>query len=203
MHNSDEPESDLGWDLNAMKREAQEFADRVYGDYSQFVLALHADVKESSKQLRADDTEFRRRSFLRAFFAFVDGALFAKRTIVSAYTQDGPTIAAFRYLTDGERALLAEVEFELEDNGSVRIRNRNFQPFLKLLRFTFHVYFKSRRVPNPVEYGGQGWQSFRKAYELRNRITHPKSVTDLQMSDEELAILRQAEVWFAAQINKH
>ena len=159
---------DLNIDFEEIEREAKEFADLIYGNYSNFYNALANDVKEAADLLRANDTQFIRRTYLRSCFAFIDGVLFARRTIVNEYTKDETNSPVPNKLTDAERMLLQEVEYELADNGSVKVRGQNFQPFLKYLRFIFAVSAKSKREPNVVDYGGTGWQAFRAAYEIRN-----------------------------------
>ena len=187
-------------ELEEITREAKEFADRVYGNYTEFMISVAADVKEALALLRSGDSQFARRTYLRSFFSFVEGVLFAKRNIVREYTKDEASSHGPRILTDGERMLLEEIEYELADNGETRIRERNFQPFLKYLRFTFHVSAKLHRKANEVDYSGSGWQSFRAAYEVRNRITHPKSRADLLISGDELAQHKAAAAWFLKQM---
>ncbi|MDA2935516.1 hypothetical protein MYX82_14445 [Acidobacteria bacterium AH-259-D05] len=146
-------------DFEKIKRESKELADRLYGDYSAFRSALVSDVKEAVDLLRANDTQFARRTYLRSFFAFVDGMLFAERTIVHEYTKNEADPFVPNRLTDAERMLLQEVEYELEDNGTVKIRGRNFQSFLKYLRFTFHLLAKFHRKSDSQPLGTQkSWE---------------------------------------------
>lgn len=195
-------ESDFGDAFERMDKDIKELVDPVFGDYSKFISALHEDVQEASKRMRAEDCAFTRRSFLRALFAFIEGALFARRTIVLELNR--PTAGGYvvSNLADGDRMLLREITFEHNDNGTVKERNGNFQVFLKYLRFTFDIYFRSIQRPNPVDYRVAGWESFCKAHEIRNRITHPKRVLDLSISDDELQHIRLPERWFIGQFNK-
>ena len=178
------------------------FLKQLYGDYREFADALVADVRLAAEQVKANSDQFHRRSYLRAFFAFVEGALFARRNIVSKLLEREPGGTAWGHLSDGERTLLDEIEYQLEDGGQVKVRLRNFQPFLKYLRFTFNVYFKYHDKVNPVDYSGVGWQAFKRVHEARNRITHPKTRTELDVSDAELTDLDTAYAWFLEQINK-
>jgi hypothetical protein len=105
-------------------------------------------------------------------------------------------------LSAGELALLHEIEYQLEDDGSVGVRARNFQPFLKQLRFTFAVDFKLQQKANPIDYSDSGWEALQFAYKARNRIAHPKQIGDLEVSDAEIDAARKALQWFADQFNK-
>jgi len=192
-------EDELGFD--AIDKEVKEFIERVYGSYTAFQNAVWSDVRTARELLKSDDNQFARRTFLRSFFSAVDGILFALRTIVFEFSKNETDSPVPNTFTDGERMLLQERSYELEDNGTVKVRNQNFQPFLKVLRFTFNVYSKLRRNEYLPDYSGAGWLSFRKATEIRHRITHPKSPEDLEISSEELLEIESAVKWFTESLN--
>ena len=196
----DEINIELDLDFDEIDRKVKAFTDRVFGDYNAFYRALSDDWKESRDLLAANDTPFARRTYLRSlsFFALVDGALSAERRIVREYLaeQENPP-GWLGALTFAECVLLEEETFEIDDDGTVKARRRNFPPFKNHLRFTLQItgkYFY--RKPGEVDYGGIGWQSFQIAHEIRNRITHPKNPDELLISDEELTNVKEAERWF-------
>jgi hypothetical protein len=47
-----------------------------------------------------------------------------------------------------------------------------------------------------IERDGSGWQAFRKAVAIRNRITHPREIRDLLITDAELEDVTRAYHWF-------
>jgi hypothetical protein len=192
------------WDIDIEKiqREAKEFADRIFGNFMLFMNALVADAKDAADLLRETDSGFTRRTYLRSFFSFVEGVLFARRIIVYEYTKDEADSPVSNVLSDAERMLLQEIEYTMDDNGSVKVRAQNFQPFLKFLRFTFAVASKHGRKPNSVDYAGVGWAWFRVAHEVRNRITHPKSPEDLAINDSELDHVKATVKWFVESLDK-
>lgn len=49
--------------------------------------------------------------------------------------------------------------------------------------------------PTP-DYRSRGWQSLLDSVPVRNRITHPRSPSDLEITDDEVAKVREALVWF-------
>ena len=101
-----------------------------------------------------------------------------------------------RSLMHAEQMPLEGAEHELEDNGQARKWPRGFQPTLEFIRFVFDTYFRFYGRPNPINCGGDGWRSFRQAYEVRNRVTHPNRLEDLEIGDEELTSLGVASSWF-------
>ena len=47
-----------------------------------------------------------------------------------------------------------------------------------------------------LKVGESAWQHFLTAIEVRNRITHPKAISEFRVSDEEIAIARKVSSWF-------
>ena len=45
-----------------------------------------------------------------------------------------------------------------------------------------------------------GWANLKKAVEVRNRLVHPKTIDDLKVSDDELAMAQSALGWFLAMV---
>ena len=45
-----------------------------------------------------------------------------------------------------------------------------------------------------------GWVDFKKAIEIRNRITHPKNAASFAIDDSELNAVERARQWFADSI---
>ena len=191
---------DLFADIDEHVRRHREFLDELFGNYKLFSAALVSDVKEAHAALKITDTQFQRRVYFRSFFAAVEGMLFARRYIVSSIIQRDPNCLSCRKLSIGDRAILDEVSFELCDDGAVRERTRNFQPFLKMVRFTSRIYFTFFNTSHRTEYGGDGWRAFRNAAAVRDRITHPKSPEALDISDSELDDLYAASRWVNSQL---
>jgi hypothetical protein len=54
----------------------------------------------------------------------------------------------------------------------------------------------AHRVSSPLVPAGSEWQSFRRAIAVRNRVTHPKSGRDCEVSEADVALLRQVHHWY-------
>ena len=196
---SEDEDDDIEVMIQNAEREMQaykDFSDKIYGNYRDFNRALIDDVKEAKALLKSNNNQFSRRTYLRSFFAFVEGKLFSERLIIHEFINYDSKLPVGVELTDAERMLLQEVEYELNDNGTVKERNGKYQPFIKYLRFTINVWAKYHKKTNAADYKGSGWESFRTIHEVRNRITHPKSNADLLISDIEFAHLNAAVTWF-------
>jgi hypothetical protein len=48
-----------------------------------------------------------------------------------------------------------------------------------------------------LDTGSATWSDFRRAVEIRNRITHPKSAVDFEVTEEEVQMCRRlSDEWF-------
>lgn len=53
-----------------------------------------------------------------------------------------------------------------------------------------------------LDVGGQDWQHFHDAIAIRNRLTHPKALSELEVTDKEIETLCLVIVWFDKQISE-
>jgi hypothetical protein len=168
--------------LIAMIRASQEF-ERV-------ITPLHEDLQYHAKMLDTDGGQFWRRGFVRALFAFIEGAIYGMKQIAFVYrNQTGVSFSL------GEQAILAEESYELNDKGDITIRGARLQLY-KNIKFSFRAYAKAHMAEYEVKVGDEGWESFRKGVEIRDRLTHPKASAHMFVSDDEAEILRKTYVWF-------
>ena len=49
---------------------------------------------------------------------------------------------------------------------------------------------------------GNGWVRYKKALKIRDRITHPKKIQNLAITDSEFDIVLNAWEWFHKQLNE-
>ena len=152
--------------------------------------ALHQDATACWVAVKQSDTRLSRRNYIRATFAFIEGALSIMRQHVLE------EVEAKRFEpTHAELALLREETYDLKDNGDVRTRDL-FLPALPSLRFTFDIFAHAHAITAIPDYSAQGWQAFQHSLKIRHRITHPKATSDIDVSDPELDAVEQAHIWF-------
>jgi hypothetical protein len=72
----------------------------------------------------------------------------------------------------------------LTDKGDVETRPAKIS-FEANLRFAFKLLAKACSVDSELDVSGSGWQSLKKATKIRDRITHPKILSDLNISEAE------------------
>lgn len=165
---------------------------KAVADFVNVSDALHRDVVMCVDELKKNTSQFWRRAYARALFAAVEGIIFQMRVV-------SLRIATLKSLglEPGEIALLKEEAYELDSKGRARTK-AYFANTEKSYRFAVLSFAKVHCSDFEPDYGGQGWENFKRAIEIRNRITHPKEPSGIDVSDAELAILFQAGSWFLA-----
>jgi hypothetical protein len=152
-----------------------------------FSREIFGDVREATKQLENDDSQYQRRAFIRTFFSAVEAVINTlKRTCVL-----GPKYT----FSDAEKACLKEESYTLDHKGEPSIRAL-FIPTKANLRFAITMFAKNKGRTAIINVGTIGWECFAATVEIRNRIVHPKDGTDLRITDTEMEQARKAAGWF-------
>jgi hypothetical protein len=83
------------------------------------------------------------------------------------------------------------IGYKINDEGIIKTGH---PPCAKNVKFTLEI---ASRIfnSNPIVFD-KNWDAFLKTIRIRNRLTHPKSVSDLSISQEEYAIASDAFSWF-------
>ena len=73
-----------------------------------------------------------------------------------------------------------------------------------LSRFAYAVrkYAEFASIEPKDLFGRDGWRAFRDAVKIRDRITHPKLDTNVDVSDEDLELLDKARSWWNETIDR-
>jgi hypothetical protein len=144
----------------------------------------------------SNDEEANRRFYVRAVFALVEAVLEQHKRLLLDLAERG-TIA----LPAGVRQALSEQAPFVKDNGTVAYREQYLQLERKL-RAVYHAAGEAFRQPLAVSFGDTGWQSFRTALNVRDRITHPKTYEDCHVDGDSLDTVNQGHEWFRAVNNE-
>jgi hypothetical protein len=129
-----------------------------------------------------------RRMYVRLFISFVESVLATLKADMLEEIDD---------LSNAERALLSETTYDLSDQGKP-VEKASFVSIQKSLRFVFTMYAEMYGVQPSQNYGDDGWAAFLDAIRIRNRITHPRRVDELSISDDEMVRIDKAHDWVIA-----
>lgn len=152
---------------------------------------LIKDVDEAVAYGRTNPSPFAHRTLVRTHFALVEGLAYQLRQVTLA------SLEGTELLTLVEVAILKEERYALNAKGHPEVRE-NFQNFLPNLLFSIRCYTKNHGASYEPNLGHHGWEAMRKAAEVRNRITHPKSDSSLALSEEDLKHFVEAAAWWKA-----
>ena len=160
------------------------------GQWQALWFSIWDDVGAALRLLRADDSQFGKRTFIRTAFATIEGIV---ACIKHEILQNASTL---HHLSPSELAILREEVYSIDNKGKVFIQPR-FIPIDVNVRFTLDALITTNQVAIQVNYSAEGWRAFKSAVRVRNRITHPNVRADFEVSgrevDEALAALKWIE----------
>lgn len=171
---------------------------RLLAIYAEFVnleemqRILKNDMYEIAKMPIGEEShDIAFRAILRTAFAYMEAMIFCLKSIALKLSVFG-----LGQFSPAEIAMLGEYSYELDDKGRAKTQVK-FIPLLKNIRFAFEAGRRALHLRFTLNVGDARWDSFQKALEIRNRITHPKIPDDLHLSEEDLAHIKSAFNWFA------
>ena len=153
-----------------------------------FVVLVN-DLEDSLVLGRKDPTQFAHRTLIRTYFAYVEGLAFQLRQVTLASLKETDL------LSPGELALLKEERFQLNHRGQPEARE-NFQQVLPNLLFSIRCYVKNHGATYQPDISHHGWECMKRAVEVRDRLTHPKSAEGLEVTDADLHVFNEGAAWW-------
>ena len=183
-----------------------EFPDRKNID------ALIADQKACADILKKDTADqCMRRVYCRTNLAMVEGALFyfksatyrfneaCLRPFINILTTFGVSLQGpiFNDIVPPEESeLLLDRAPDVGANGEIR-RTKRFLDFKTNFKFTFRMVDRVFKTSCCPDYNAVvEWCKLQEAVRVRNRITHPKDDTTLDITDAEIESLAVGCQWF-------
>lgn len=172
------------------------FVSKFVGRMSEVSDILFGDVLQCRQQSDEKELMFWRRNSTRATFAFVEGMTnFLKSSAVEhAEVFDGKLSA------DELGLLTGKGEPYINEKGDVAYSRPAFPKFLNDVRFSFKMFSKAFGFEQELDVGNNGWSQVRQSVEIRHRVVHPKDVSELEITDEEVETIESALTWFDHQV---
>lgn len=167
-----------------VKRSASDWSNGLTED---FVGMLLADVAASMRRYDIDQSEQAKRDMIRTLFAAIEGYtwLYREHVIEVARSMDRLTVE--------EEIALSEVNYQVTEQGKI-VGQPRYLSMLATFRLTTRI---ASRLSSDlaVRFDTGDWDRLRSAIAIRNRITHPKSRADLEISAQDLTIAEGAFHW--------
>lgn len=133
---------------------------------------------------------------VRAFFAAVEGLSHGTRKVAVA-ADDAGEIS----LTPAERWLLTMEEVYLTDKGEAKTRQRRL-PTRSSILFSLDLLARFSRTSEATDRGGKGFNAIVQGLKVRDRITHPKAIEDVQITWDEVELVRVAADWLGLETKR-
>lgn len=143
-----------------------------------FLLELYEDVRQARNGVDTADCPFFRRTYVRTFFSAAEAII---ATVSSSIV---------------ENLARGKVRFEGDGFAKIALKTQCRNPTQPhTIEFVISTYAKLRR--RDVSYFMlAGWDAFQEARKIRNLLTHPDKEVGIEVSNESLQIIRDADQWF-------
>jgi hypothetical protein len=181
-----------------MEDASKQEAVNAVGEFFSLLDILAKDLRNCETLLKeANDVngaQFSARVSIRCLFALIEGCIFQLK-------QMALHIGNLRRVdfSAGELTYLTEEEFSLDENIKISARPITI-PLQKNLRFAFSMFAKACGAEFSLDVGGAGWQSFRIAVKVRNRLMHPKHPRDTVIMEEEMLAASKTSLWLVTSL---
>jgi hypothetical protein len=131
-------------------------------------------------QLEPEEDEFWRRMYVRAAFACIEGMMYRLKEVAHA-------------AHNSKKCSFSGKELAL-------IKEESFLRFMDNIEFVFSITARAIDSDHRLPVGDNEWDLMRKASKIRNRLTHPKTSSDLIVSVDELHIVGRSFDWLSVQM---
>ncbi len=156
-----------------------------------FESQLIEDVISARERLAAVDTQASRRDVVRATFAAIEGIVWLCRRQVLEISASMTEVDALTILA------LREQTYSVTERGLINKQTRSV-PLQAMIKLVVRQARKLNQSLN-IDFNEPGWDDLLLAIKIRNRATHPKSLDDLQISDDDLISVNSGFHWLLAQ----
>lgn len=158
---------------------------RVFRDT--FFGILSRDVEICWERIEVADTQATRRDLIRTMFAAIEGYVSEYRAHVRSLVDDIGTIPPMMELA------LNETSYSVDEQGILKEHIR-FIPLISMIRLVTKL--AEQHCPGlKIDFSNAGWSKLKQTIKIRNRITHPKNLSDLEITQEDIAISQAGFFW--------
>jgi hypothetical protein len=141
----------------------------------------------------SDEEKAYRRFYVRAVFALVEAFVEQHRRLVIHLCEAGKIV-----LTQNKLNRLREIKQILDASGAVVGEAPNYLRIFDKIKRVYKAAATGFHSPLTVAFDNDHWREFQEAMEIRNQITHPKTVQDCWIFEPSLQKVIAAHEWFRA-----
>lgn len=156
----------------------------------------HERKKCAELVTKEPESEEIRRIVTRSLFSIIEGMCYRMKLSALLIGK-----LRERELNNGARAMVDEETYYLDENGEVKTRPY-YSKIKANLRFAFKVLACILKSDFELDVKSSDFEKFQKAVDIRNRLTHPKGVKDLRITQDEFNLVTSAYDWFVSNMRK-
>lgn len=170
------------------------------GDLGTTFNMLSKDCEATLKRIQDSPEPLDYRSYMRSLFALIESTMYSQKQLakhVDTALKATPIWSDIAGLSQLELLAIDEKTFQINDDGSVKATD-SFIRFRQNFKFSFVVLGKCCGSDFRPPYDkSKGWDSLQKTLKVRDKLMHPKSVKDLDVTPTEFKDAQRASNWFA------
>ena len=159
---------------------------RTTHDLSEF---LSDDLKEAHELFEFTTADFAARTIVRTMAAEFEAQLFLLQGILLHLHKRGKLS-----LLPEEVVVLRGKAYSLSHTGEIK-SSEKFSPFTANLLFTIKLCGEKFNGSVFADTQDDNWQHVLKFVRIRNRLMHPRTMSDVQISERDVESLNRAQDW--------
>jgi hypothetical protein len=156
----------------------------ILTEWQSFTEILFHDVLQAAAATESVHTDpvaegYDRRNYVRTVFAAIEGSTHGMKRVILHHQK------FWRSKLDADH-----LEFLTDATG------KRFPSFRDNIKSTFKLFAKIHGFACQANFRCNGWSALVEAAEIRDRLMHPKSSRDLDVSRDDLAKIQEAADWY-------
>ena len=163
-------------------------------DFFELAKILDDDIKELGLLMKASECRNYAldRSYVRSIFSAVESILYAfRQSIYSAHNFD-------LVFSVKEQAFILERRYKSKNNTVEKVTCR---PSLKdSILHNSEYYARLKGIKSFSFPKTDGWDDMKRAIKIRNCLTHPKSINEINITNDDLDVVIRAKIWFTNEL---
>lgn len=153
-----------------------------------YIQELLKDTQKAYQEYSANNSAYTRRNYIKNLVVLLEADVYREKLILSKRLQS--------LLGDDQIVYAIHPDYiDFTDAGLPKFKTEDI-PLTKSVKIIFRAYecFVDKELIDFAK--DPGWQSFTDLKKLRNRLIHPKTKEDLEITDIEIENARKAETWY-------
>ncbi len=143
------------------------------------------------------NTQLWRRLLLRNSFCSIQASLNLMKVFINIFKRLRPG-----RVSRAEESILLEENYYISDSGNAQ-RRPNFPEMAKNTKFIFRLFSHVVLIDKfQLDTQNPGWVHYRNSIKVRNRLTHPNSISDLRVQDAELTQFFTGWDWYTDEFGR-